>query len=118
MTDLAAFTTDVRAFSHERDWEQFQDAKSLALAMTGEVGEVVELLQWVREADLAAHFADAARRERIGDELADVLIYLVRLADVLGVDLGAAAETKLARNRQRFPVSGQDSVRGVAPHKG
>jgi len=117
MTDLASFTADVRAFSRERDWEKFQDAKSLALAMTGEVGEVVELLQWLREAELDEHFADPERRERIGDELADVLIYLVRLADVLGVDLGAAAQAKLARNRLRFPVGGEASVRGVAPHK-
>lgn len=117
MTDLIAFTETVRRFSAERDWEQFQDPKSLVLALTGEVGEVAELLQWVPADAVVERFADPARRERIGDELADVFIYLVRLADVLGVDLGAAGEAKLARNRERFPVDGEASVVGVAPHK-
>lgn len=117
MTDLTAFTAAVRRFSHERDWEQFQDPKSLVLALTGEVGEVAELLQWVRAEDVVERFSDPARSARIGDELADVLIYLVRLADVLGVDLGAAGEAKLARNHERFPVAGSASVVGIAPHK-
>ena len=104
MTDLAAFTAAVRQFSHERDWEQFQDPKSLVLALTGEVGEVAELLQWVRAQDVVERFSDPARKARIGDEL--------------GVDLGAAGEAKLARNHERFPVAGEDSVVGVAPHKG
>lgn len=117
MTDLAAFTTAVRAFSTDRDWGQFQDPKSLVLALVGEVGEVAELLQWVPADEAVAAFASPERRARIGDELADVLIYLVRLADVLGVDLGAAGETKLARNHERFPLEGQASVVGVAPHK-
>lgn len=115
--DLTAFTAAVREFSTERDWEQFQDPKSLVLALTGEVGEVAELVQWVREGEQADLFADPARRERFGDELADVLIYLVRLADVTGVDLGAAAEAKLARNHVRFPVGGPADVRGRAPVK-
>ncbi len=117
MTDLASFTTAVRAFSAERDWGQFQDPKSLVLALMGEVGEVAELLQWIPADQAVETFAAPDRRDRIGDELADVLIYLVRLADVLGVDLGAAGEAKLARNHARFPVEGAASVVGVAPHK-
>lgn len=117
MTDLAAFTSAVRAFSTERDWGQFQDPKSLVLALMGEVGEVAELVQWVPADQAVAAFEAPERRERIGDELADVFIYLVRLADVLGVDLGAAGEAKLARNHARFPVEGGASVVGVAPHK-
>lgn len=117
MTDLTAFTAAVRAFSTERDWGQFQDPKSLVLALMGEVGEVAELLQWVPADRAVAAFEPPDRRERIGDELADVFIYLVRLADVLGVDLGAAGDAKLARNQDRFPVEGRASVVGVAPHK-
>lgn len=117
MTDLTTFTAAVRAFSAERDWGQFQDPKSLVLALVGEVGEVAELLQWLPADQAVAAFEAPERRERIGDELADVFIYLVRLADVLGVDLGTAGETKLARNHARFPVDGQASVVGVAPHK-
>ena len=117
MTDLTTFAAAVRAFSTERDWGQFQDPKSLVLALMGEVGEVAELLQWVPADQAVAAFEAPERRARIGDELADVLIYLVRLADVLGVDLGAAGEAKLARNQERFPVEGRASVVGVAPHK-
>ncbi|MGO1315835.1 MAG: nucleotide pyrophosphohydrolase [Cellulomonadaceae bacterium] len=117
MTDLGAFTAAVRQFSAERDWEQFQDPRSLVLALTGEVGEVAELVQWLPEGAQHEALADPARRSRFGDELADVLIYLVRLADVAGVDLGAAAEAKLARNRKRFPVGGPHDVRGRAPVK-
>lgn len=117
MTNIDEFTAAVRAFSHERDWEQFQDPKSLLLALMGEVGEVAELVQWTRQDDVIADFTSAERKERIGDELADVFIYLVRLADVLGVDLGAAAEAKLARNHIRFPISGETDVRGKLPSK-
>lgn len=117
MTDLTTFTAAVRTFSTERDWGQFQDPKSLVLALMGEVGEVAELLQWIPADQAVATFATPDRRERIGDELADVFIYLVRLADVLGVDLGAAGAAKLARNRDRFPVEGSASIVGVAPHK-
>lgn len=117
MTDLASFTAAVRAFSTDRDWGQFQDPKSLVLALMGEVGEVAELVQWVPADQAVEAFQAPERRERIGDELADVFIYLVRLADVLGVDLGAAGDAKLARNEVRFPVDGHASVVGVAPHK-
>lgn len=117
MTNIAEFTTAVREFSRERDWEKFQDPKSLLLALMGEVGEVAELVQWTRESEVLPDFATPERRERIGDELADVFIYLVRLADVLGVDLGAAAEAKLARNHERFPTTGPDKVTGVLPSR-
>lgn len=112
MTDIATFTEEVRKFSADRDWQKFQDPKSLLLALMGEVGEVAELVQWTRESEVLSQFASAERKERIGDELADVFIYLVRLADVLGVDLGTAAEAKLARNIERFPTSGEGDVTG------
>ncbi|WP_435299160.1 nucleotide pyrophosphohydrolase [Timonella sp. A28] len=112
MTDIAAFTEQVREFSVERDWPQFQDPKSLLLALMGEVGEVAELVQWLREDAVVEEFSSPERRERIGEELADVFIYLIRLADVLGVDLGAAGTAKLERNRDRFPVTGPHSVVG------
>src|SRR3954466_15826842 len=100
----------MRDFTEAPDWGRFHDLKSLTLALTGEVGEVAELVQRLPvEAML-----DDALRERLGDELADVLLYLVRLADIAGVDLGAAALRKLARNEERFPVN---VVRSVAPDR-
>ena len=104
----------MRAFTNARDWGQFHDPKSLLLALVGEVGELAELLQWLP----AYGAADLARQEplrtRVGEELADVLIYLVRLADVLECDLADAVQTKLAAVELRYPSS---DVRGVAPSK-
>ena len=110
VADLEDLTAQMREFTEARDWGRFHDLKSLTLALTGEVGEVAELVQWL----LADAAPDVALRERLGDELADVLLYLVRLVDVVGVDLGEAAARKLARNEQRWPV---DVVRSVAPER-
>jgi NTP pyrophosphatase (non-canonical NTP hydrolase) len=112
VSDLADLTARMRAFTEERDWGRFHDLKSLTLALAGEVGEVAELVQW-----LPAPWPgvpDERLRERLGEELADVLLYLVRLADVAGVDLGAAASKKLTRNESRFPA---ENHRGVAPER-
>lgn len=99
-----------RAFVEARDWEQFQTPKNLAMALTGEVGELVEIFQWLT-AEEAATVMDGPRAQDVRDELADVFIYLSRLADVLGVDLGAAALQKLDRGEIRYPPS---RVRGRA----
>ncbi len=102
----------MRRFSEERDRNPYHDLKSLTLALTGEVGEIDELVQWLPSGQTAT---DLPRlRERLSDELADVLRYLLRLADVAGVDLSAAAAAKLDRNKERFPVA---SYRGVAPER-
>jgi dCTP diphosphatase len=111
VSDLAELTIRMRDFTEARDWGRFHDLKSLTLALAGEVGEVAELVQWLPESREAP---DARLRERLADELADVLLYLVRLADVAGVDLGAAAAAKLTRNESRFPA---DRHRGVAPDR-
>jgi NTP pyrophosphatase (non-canonical NTP hydrolase) len=113
VTDLSDLTERMRAFTDARDWGQFHDLKSLTLALTGEVGEVAELVQWL-PASAIENVADEGLRTRLGEELADVLLYLVRLADVAGVDLGAAAVEKLTRNEARFPADGH---RGVAPER-
>ncbi|MEZ0446538.1 nucleotide pyrophosphohydrolase [Cellulomonas sp. ICMP 17802] len=112
--ELAELTRLVREFSTERDWQQFHDPKSVILALVGEVGELAELFQWVPADQAVAQFAAPDRHARASEEMADVLVYLVCLADVLGVDLGAAARAKLAASHVRFAA---DQVRGVAPHK-
>jgi NTP pyrophosphatase (non-canonical NTP hydrolase) len=102
----------MREFTDARDWGRFHDLKSLTLALAGEVGEVAELVQWLPAE--SATTADEGLRQRLADELADVLLYLLRLADVSGIDLSAAAIGKLARNDERFPA---DSYRSVAPER-
>lgn len=112
-TDLAVLTRDMREFARERDWEQFHDPKSLVLALTGEVGELAELFQWLPADQAAALAAEPGRlHDRVGEEISDVLLYLLRLADVVGVDVAAAATAKLEAGRRRFPVV---EVHGQAP---
>lgn len=103
-----------RRFNRERDWEQFHDPKSLVLALVGEVGELAELFQWVPADRAKEVFSGDDRQRRAAEEMSDVLIYLLGLADALGVDLVSAAHEKLSAAEQRFPA---DEVRGVAPFK-
>jgi dCTP diphosphatase len=100
---LALLAQRLRRFALERGWVRFHTPRNLALALAGEVGEVAAELQWLTDAEAAALTPDA--RARLADELADVLIYLVRLADVTGIDVVAAAHAKTDRNAERFPPS-------------
>jgi NTP pyrophosphatase (non-canonical NTP hydrolase) len=104
LLDVSTLVAALERFTHERDWAQFHSPKNLAMALTGEVGELVELFQWVSEAD-SHRLADDPRTARaVRDELADVMVYLVRLAAVLGVDLDEAVRCKLAANALKYPV--------------
>lgn len=111
---LKALQAELRSFRDERDWAQFHDPKSLILALVGEVGELAELFQWVQADEAATQFSEPAKRQRAAEEMSDVLIYLLGLADVLQVDLLTAAREKLAASRQRFPA---EDLRGIAPEK-
>jgi NTP pyrophosphatase (non-canonical NTP hydrolase) len=111
---LARLREQMRNFSQARDWEQFHDPKSLLLALVGEVGELSELLQWLPAAEAADLAKSAPLNTRLGEELSDVLLYLIRLADVCEVDLGQAVQNKLAANELRFTIA---DVHGDAPIK-
>lgn len=103
MIDTSRLELELQKFADARNWQRFHTPKNLLLAMVGEVGELVEIFQWLsdREAAEAAHAPQT--KQAIHDELADVLIYLVRTASVLGVDLNAAVEAKLVKNGQKYP---------------
>jgi NTP pyrophosphatase (non-canonical NTP hydrolase) len=112
MTPAASLTElrdRIRAFVAERDWEQFHSPKNLAMALAVEAAELMEQFQWLTPEESAV--PDDRRRQRIADELADVLVYLVRMADRLDVDLLAAASAKLEHNARKYPA---DQVRGQA----
>jgi NTP pyrophosphatase (non-canonical NTP hydrolase) len=106
-SSLAAIAERLRAFAAERDWDQFHSPKNLAMALVGEAGELAAEFQWLTEAQSQA--PDAAQLARIRAECADVLNYLVRLADKLGIALIAAAHEKIDDNARRYPA---DKVRG------
>ena len=99
----------MRRFAAERDWDRFHTPKNLAMALSGEAGELIEHFQWLT-AEESASLPEPVRDE-VALELADVLLYLVRLGDVLGIDLAEAARRKIAINAQRYPV---ERVRGRA----
>jgi NTP pyrophosphatase (non-canonical NTP hydrolase) len=93
----------LEAFARERDWEQFHSPKNLAMAIAAEAGELLEHFQWLTEAQSRELAPES--REAVALEMADVLLYLVRLADQLGVDLLDAAGSKLDINARKYPVA-------------
>jgi len=109
MRNLEELKASVRAFVVERDWERFHSPKNLAMALSVEASELVELFQWLTEEESAQ--LDDAQRRRVAEEMADVLWFLVRLSDRLDIDLLQAAGRKLAANAEKYPA---DRVRGQA----
>jgi NTP pyrophosphatase (non-canonical NTP hydrolase) len=101
----------VRVFAEERDWQRFHTPKNVAMALAGEVGELLAELQWLTPEESARVMADPEAGARVRAEIGDVMIYLVRLADVLGIDLVQAAIDKLADSERRYPV---ERARGSA----
>ncbi|KAF0934851.1 hypothetical protein E2562_028855 [Oryza meyeriana var. granulata] len=91
-------------FARERDWEQFHSPRNLLLALVGEVGELSEIFQWKGEVPKGLPGWDEAEKVHLGEELADVLLYLIRLSDMCGVDLGRAALRKLEINALKYPA--------------
>jgi NTP pyrophosphatase (non-canonical NTP hydrolase) len=92
----------LRQFAAERDWDQFHSPKNLAMALSVEAAELLEHFQWLSDAESAAMAPD--KRAKIGEELADVLLYLIRLADKLDIDLATAAADKITVNAAKYPA--------------
>ncbi|KAI5315396.1 hypothetical protein L3X38_044572 [Prunus dulcis] len=91
-------------FAKERDWDQFHSPRNLLLALVGEVGELSEIFQWKGEVPKGLPDWKEEEKEHLGEELSDVLLYLVRLSDICGVDLGKAALRKVGLNAIKYPV--------------
>jgi NTP pyrophosphatase (non-canonical NTP hydrolase) len=99
---LAALRSALREFAAERDWDQFHTPKNLAAALSVEAAELLEHFQWLTAAESAQ--LPPEKLAAVRDEIADVLLYLLRLADILDVDVLAAAGEKLLRNAEKYPV--------------
>lgn len=104
---LEALRERLRGFVRERDWEQFHSPKNLAMAMIVEAAELVEHFQWATEQE--SRQLSQEKRARVEQEVADTFIYLLRLSDVLGIDLINAAHRKMDINAEKYPA---DKVRG------
>ena len=102
--DLAELSRLVTAFRDARDWAQFHSLRSLIVSLNLEAGELLELTQWKTDAEIEALPADLHDREALEDECADVLMYLLLIADRAGIDLEAATRAKLVKNEAKYPV--------------
>lgn len=103
MTDsLHTLTEQLDQFANDRDWQQFHSPKNLASALVVEAGELLEHFQWLTEEQSRALSAD--KRDAVGAEVADVLLYLIQLAAALGIDPIVAAQEKLKLNAQKYPI--------------
>lgn len=100
LSDLAA---TLRAFAQARDWERYHSPKNLAMALAGETGELLACFQWLTPDESVHIMHDPCAAAAVESELADVLQYLIRLADVLGIDLAEAVRKKVQLNESRFP---------------
>lgn len=102
MIDVDELQQRLREFADARDWEKYHSPKNLVMAMSVEMAELMEHFQWMTEQQ--SLILDTKTREKVALEMADVLIYLVRMADRCGVDLDLAVEKKLVLNGQKYPV--------------
>ena len=102
MSEINDLKSEIRAFADARDWEQFHTPKNLSMAVAGEAGELVAEFQWLTaDQSMRSNMSDEKLRD-VELEIADVAIYLIRLADVLGVDISEVVRKKLAINESRF----------------
>jgi NTP pyrophosphatase (non-canonical NTP hydrolase) len=95
----------LRDFAEQRDWGKFHSAKNLSMALAGEAGELLELFQWLTEAESNAIAADPKKKAAVSEEIADVIIYALRIADILGIEPEKAVWDKLRLNAAKYPVA-------------
>ncbi|CAN4120552.1 unnamed protein product [Withania somnifera] len=100
---LKDLSKQLEDFAKVRNWEKYHSPRNLLLAMVGEVGELSEIFQWRGEVDKGLPNWEESDKEHLGEELSDVLLYLIRLADICGIDLGDAATKKMIKNSIKYP---------------
>jgi NTP pyrophosphatase (non-canonical NTP hydrolase) len=109
MTDIEKLQERLQAFADARDWNQFHSPKNLSMALIVEAGELAEHFQWLTQEE--SYKLPADKLEKVGEELADTFVYLVRLASQLGIDLPQAVDRKIKMNEEKYPA---ERVRGSA----
>ncbi len=111
MTELEDIKVKLKQFAKDRDWEQFHSPKNLSMALSVEVAELVEHFQGLKEQDAYQHQHE--KQQAIAEEIADIQMYLVLIADQLNIDIAASVNKKIEKNKRRFPI---EKVKGKA-HK-
>ncbi len=104
-TTIAQLSDLVSKFCEERDWKQFHTAKDLAIGIVTEGSELLDIFRFKSEADIKNMFRDPVKREAIGDELSDILYFVLRFAQINGYDLSDEFKRKLSKDRKKYPVS-------------
>ena len=103
MIDNHKLARALRAFAAERDWDKFHTPKNLATSLSVEAAELLEIFQWSRGERDWSEVQDPPVRRRVEEELADILLYVIRFADMAGIDLEEVAEKKIAANAEKYP---------------
>jgi len=111
LIETRALEAALQQFADERDWQRFHTPRNLMLALTGEVGELAEIFQWLTDEEVSTLAEDRARFTHLQEEVADVLLYLVRLASVMQLDINAAVTDKLRKNAAKYPAAVPDPQR-------
>lgn len=101
--DISKIQNQLKKFAIDRDWEQFHTPKNLAMALSVEASELVEIFQWLNAEE--SNSPDQSQTEKINSEVADIAMYLLRFCSVLGIDLEKEIESKLERNAEKYPVN-------------
>ncbi|MDQ9169529.1 nucleotide pyrophosphohydrolase [Oxalobacteraceae bacterium R-40] len=106
LIEITRLQETLKTFAAERNWGQFHSPKNLAMALTGEVGELVELFQWMTEEESRRIMQDAEAATKVNHEVADVLLYLIQMINVLDIDINQAVKEKLQLNALKYPKGG------------
>ena len=109
MSDLEELRVRINDFASERDWNQFHSPKNLSMALVVEAGELVEQFQWLRESE--SYDLSKEKLAAVEEEIADIFVYLIRIAHQLDIDLISAAKKKIELNESKYPA---EKVRGSA----
>lgn len=117
MDKLDAMTAIVRDFCDARDWRKYHTPKELAIGMATESSELLQLFRFMSDEHIAELFEDTEQRQAIEDEIADTLIFLLRFADLNGIDLPTALSSKLMRNGMRYPINASSVEYRKAGHR-
>lgn len=102
--DIVSLQKQLDEFAQARDWEQFHSPKNLSMALAGEAAEILEIFQWLSEEQSRNLTNDTHRHAAVAEEIADVMIYLLRLADKVDVDIDRAVQDKINKNAEKYPV--------------
>ena len=105
LIDLGKIKQTMREFAKERDWEQFHSPKNIATALSVETAELLEIFQWMPENDSREIMKNGDQAKKVREEMADIFYYLIRLSDILEIDLEKEFEHKMTINREKYPVS-------------